>query len=74
MELTFVYLVGIVMGVTEVVKRVGISGRYAPALSLIFGVIGGYFFFGGNVQGIAQGIVAGLTAPGIWSGVKTTTK
>ena len=70
-ELSFVYLVGIVMGVTEVFKRTGLSTRYVPLVSLVLGMVGGYFFFGHSVEAITSGIVAGLTSSGVWSGVKT---
>lgn len=74
MELSnaFMFLVPVVVGVTHVLKGVGISSRYTPLASLILGVVGSYIFVSQDINAISQGIVVGLTASGLWSGVKST--
>lgn len=73
----FLVLVPVVIGVTEVIKRAveraGFSSRFAPATSLILGVIGATVFIGGmNGPSVLQGVLVGLTASGLYSGVKAT--
>lgn len=70
----FLILVPVVVGVVQVIKTVGMPSKYAPLTSLILGVAGALFFIGGGVTGMnaLQGVIVGLTASGLWSGVKAT--
>ena len=75
MELSqaFLILVPVIVGITQVVKAIGMDSRFAPLVSVILGVAGA-FLISGISGGVAiGGIVAGLSACGLWSGVKTTT-
>lgn len=76
MEVTnqFFILVSLIIGIVEVFKRAGLNIRYAPIVGLALGTFGAYFMFGGTVESVVQGLIAGLTASGMWSGVKTTLK
>ncbi len=67
----FLVLVPLVLGVTEVIKGVGLSSRFAPLCSLVFGVAGAFLIGGDSNSAIVlQGLIAGLTASGLWSGTK----
>lgn len=67
MEIELV-IVPVVMGLVEVVKRVGVPVRFAPLLAV---VLGGLSVFVVDITPL-MGIVYGLTACGLYSGVKTS--
>lgn len=71
---TFLVLVPIVLGVVEAVKQVGLSGKLAPILSIVLGVVSVYLAGGFVLSGplALEGIVVGLSAAGLYSGVKKT--
>ena len=68
-------LTAICIGLTESAKRAGLPSRFAPIASLLIGV---GFNFGFKFIGVETGeliiggVVAGLTAAGLYSGVKKT--
>lgn len=66
----FLALVPVIIGVVEVIKRVGLPSKWAPLLALLLGVGGAWLIipFSGNM--ILEGIVAGLSAAGLYSGAK----
>ncbi|TXG77201.1 hypothetical protein E6Q11_03210 [Candidatus Dojkabacteria bacterium] len=68
MEITFTLIVALVIGITEVIKRLGTPKKFLPVIALVIGVVISY------LTGFdwVSGIVAGLSASGIWSGLKTT--
>jgi len=72
MEITLI--VAIVTGLTEVIKRIGLPSKFAPIMSISFGLALAFL----NRQGlpidvvITTGIIAGLSASGLYSGVKKT--
>ena len=69
----FVILVPIVLGVVQVIKKTGLSTRWSPLVSLVLGVLGAFLISQGFSTGaILEGIVAGLSAAGLWSGTKAT--
>ncbi len=67
-------LIPVIVGLVEIVKRLGLNDKFAPLVSLVFGVVAGIVYLSpGNVQmGVLQGIVMGLAAVGLYSGVKNT--
>lgn len=71
----FLILVPVVVGVTQVVKMSGLPTQWIPLTSLVLGVLGAFLIGGWAFSGavVLQGIIAGLSASGLWSGVKTTT-
>jgi uncharacterized PurR-regulated membrane protein YhhQ (DUF165 family) len=73
LDTNFLILVPITIGLVEVVKRAGLSTRYAPMFAIVVASAMA-FFLGGTYDAIAQGIIAGLTASGLFSGVKTSMK
>ena len=67
--------IALVVGITEAIKRAsGLSTRYAPLVSLIIGM--GIVFLGDMPlkETIITGIVVGLSASGLYGGVKKTIK
>lgn len=64
-------IIPLVLGLTEVFKRAGVPIKYIPALSILLGVMGVVAIYGADATNIVQGIVYGLSASGLWSGVKT---
>lgn len=61
-------LVPAVVGLVEIAKQAGLPSRFAPLASIALGV-GLSALLGSSWQAsIAQGIVVGLAASGLWSG------
>lgn len=60
----------IVLGVTSAIKQIGLPNQYAPLVSILLG-IGAVLLTGAVWQvAIAQGIIVGLVASGLYSGGK----
>lgn len=72
----FIVLVPVVLGVVQAIKVAGLSSRWSPLVSLVLGVAGSFVISGldFNSASILQGIVAGLSAAGLWSGAKASFK
>lgn len=73
--LTPVAQVALIMGLAELLKRVGTPTRYIPLLDLALGLVSGIFIYGmaleyGIVDGVLVGIALGLSACGLFSGIK----
>ncbi len=72
--------VALIIGLVEVVKRIElIPTKYLPLLDLAFGMVSGVVVYGihmkyGYVNGILLGIAIGLSACGLFSGVKNITQ
>lgn len=63
-------IVPLIVGAVELAKGVGLQGRYAPLASVTLGMV---FVAMTNVSwqaALIQGLIAGLTASGIYSGTK----
>ena len=67
----FLILVPIIVGLVQACKELGLTSRYAPLLSVLLGIAGA-FLLGSGSNAVLQGIVAGLSAAGLWSGTKAT--
>lgn len=68
----------IIMGIAEVIKRLGLDSRFIPLVDVVLGMIGGLLvytlYLGGQpVEGIMLGVACGLSACGLFSGVKNVT-
>jgi len=73
MEFSGIYIVGLIIGISEVFKKAGINNRYVPLFSLLLGIISGAFLLGEDIKsGIVLGIFCGLSASGLYSGAKNT--
>lgn len=67
--------VALIIGLAEVAKNIGLKNKFIPILDLILGIISGVCMYGialghGVVNGIIIGIALGLSACGLFSGVK----
>lgn len=70
MDVTIAYLIPVISGVIEVVKRV-LPDRFVPLASVVLGGVAGYFFLEGELaEQILTGIVLGLSASGLYDVVK----
>ncbi|MEI3605911.1 hypothetical protein SPD48_09435 [Pseudogracilibacillus sp. SE30717A] len=74
MEYTDVLLIAVIVGLVELLKKLNLPHKLLPVASLIFGLIGGVFYLFPNdlKAGILTGIIIGLSASGLYSGVKNT--
>ncbi len=73
MEFAGIYIVGLIIGISEVFKKAGINNRYIPILNLILGLLAGMFLLGDDIKsGVVIGIFIGLSASGLYSGAKNT--
>ena len=67
--------VALIIGIAEVMKKVGFVVKYIPLLDLVLGIISGVCVYGlmmnlGIPTGIIIGIAMGLSACGLFSGIK----
>mgnify|MGYP007080381138 CR=1 FL=1 len=69
---TFVILVALSMGITEVFKQTGLKSKYASLSALLIGVMGAMLISGYSSASLIEGLIAGMTASGVWSQVKAT--
>lgn len=67
-------IVPIIVGLVEVMKRLGLPSRWAPLAAVVLGILGGFFFLspGDARQAVLAGLAAGLAAVGLDSGSRTT--
>ncbi len=71
--------IALIIGIAEVIKRLGLKKKYIPLVDLGLGLISGIFVFGnmlgfGMGIGIIMGVMMGLSACGLFSGVKNVTE
>jgi len=68
----------IVMGVVELIKRLGLKSRWAGLLAVVLGALGGaaahLYADSPLAAAIVQGIVVGLSAAGLYSTSKHVVK
>lgn len=64
--------VPVIMAIVQGFKGLGLPSKFAFLLSTAIGGAGFYFLGDGEVgQRVFEGVVAGLTASGLYSGVKS---
>lgn len=71
--------IGLIIGIAEVLKRLGVGAKWIPlvdlGLGIVFGVLINWLALGyGIAQSILTGIAMGLSACGLFSGVKNVTE
>lgn len=73
-EVYGVALIGLIVGLVEVLKRAGLPKKFLPLSSLIFGIAAGIFYINPEdlKAGIIVGLMMGLSASGLYSGTKNT--
>lgn len=68
-----VVIVPAVIGLTQVVKDVGVPSRFAPVAAVLFGILAGLAqLYAGQwqwIQAVVVGVAMGLSAVGLYSGV-----
>lgn len=76
--LDFGIVVAIVIGIVQALKVAGVNKRYLPISSVCIGILAAFV---AGIHGalpanelVIQGIIAGLSACGLWSGTKTVVK
>jgi hypothetical protein len=70
---SFAVAVAIIIGLVEVIKRMGLNSKYAPFVSVVLGVAFSFLFPQANIGlTIVFGIIVGLTSCGLYSGTKAT--
>lgn len=73
--LTPIAQVALIMALAEVAKHIGLKSRWIPLLDLGLGIVAGLAIYTWHlgltpVEGIIVGIACGLSACGLFSGVK----
>ena len=73
--LTPVAQVALIMALAEVAKRIGLKTKWIPLLDLALGIVAGLTIYTAHlgyspVEGGVVGIACGLSACGLFSGVK----
>jgi len=73
-EISFAVLVALVIGLVQVAKKIGLPDKFAPLLSIGFGVVFSFIAQIGatNPSNLLFGIIIGLSSVGLWSGTKNT--
>jgi hypothetical protein len=78
--LTPVGQIAIIMALAEMIKRLDIvSKKFIPLIDVALGIISGLVVFGysmglGAIKGVILGLAIGLSACGLFSGIKNVTK
>ncbi|KXY32230.1 holin [Bacillus cereus] len=68
-------MIGIIVGLSQIVKTIGLQTKYVPLLNLTLGIVLGVLFLGGDIKtNIFQGIIIGLSASGLFDHTKITKK
>ena len=67
--------IALIIGLAELFKKIGFPTRFVPLLDLALGMISGIVIFGfvleyGIAIGVVLGIAMGLSACGLFSGIK----
>ena len=75
MEYAGIAIVPLIVGLSEVVKRLGVPSKFLPLLNIVLGLAAGLIFLnpGDLKAGVIQGLYIGLSAGGLFSGVKHLT-
>jgi hypothetical protein len=67
-----IYPVALILGLTEVVKRLGLPKKFVPAFAVVLGAGIQMLMVGVSSTSILAGVVTGLVACGLYSSTKTT--
>lgn len=71
--------VALIIGLAEAAKGIGFPKRYIPIFDIVLGLISGLVVYGyeyhlGLVKGFMLGLAIGLSACGLFSGIKNILK
>ncbi|MBP3968010.1 holin [Bacillus sp. WL1] len=68
-------MIGIVIGLSQIVKKIGLQTKYVPLLNLTLGIVLGVLFLNGDIKtNVFQGIIIGLSASGLFDHTKIMKK
>ncbi|PEL17636.1 holin [Bacillus wiedmannii] len=68
-------MIGIVVGLSQIVKTIGLQTKYVPLLNLTLGIVLGVLFLVGDIKtNVFQGIIIGLSASGLFDHTKIMKK
>lgn len=68
-------MVAVIIGVSELVKKLGVPPKFLPLVNVGLGVIGSFFLHDGELVGrIVQGVIIGLSASGLYDQKKILKK
>ncbi|MGG1329441.1 holin [Bacillus tropicus] len=68
-------MIGIVVGLSQIGKTIGLQTKYVPLLKLTLGIMLGVLFMGGDIKtNVFQGIIIGLSASGLFDHTKIIKK
>jgi len=67
-------IVAVIIGLIQAIKAIGLPSQFAPIISIMLGVIASYFVGEPGAIGVVvfNGVMYGLMASGLYSGVKAT--
>ena len=71
--------VALLIGIAELLKKVGVPARIIPIVDLVLGIVSGICVYGlmqdyTIANGVMIGIALGLSACGLFSGIKNVTE
>ncbi|MEK4840027.1 MULTISPECIES: holin [Bacillus] len=68
-------IIGVVVGLSQIVKTIGLQTKYVPLLNLTLGIVLGVLFLDGDIKtNVFQGIIIGLSASGLFDHTKIMKK
>ncbi|MEX0137528.1 holin [Bacillus nitratireducens] len=72
---SFAVIIGVVVGLSQIAKTIGLQTKYVPLLNLTLGIVLGVLFLGGDIKtNVFQGIIIGLSASGLFDHTKIMKK
>lgn len=65
--------VALIIGISSILTNLGVNKKIIPIVNLLLGIVAGIALNGADIkQGIFIGIAVGLSASGLYSGIKNT--
>lgn len=64
-----ILVIPVIIGLVEVVKRLGLNTRFLPLVAVVLGVVS---FYLGYAESVLNGVIFGLTAVGLFESVRTS--
>lgn len=69
--------IALIIGLAEIAKKMGLPTKWIPIFDLVLGLISGIVVYGiaqgqGILNGVMLGLAIGLSACGLFSGIKNT--
>lgn len=71
LEYAGIPIVPVIIGISEILKNLGVNPKFVPVFNLFFGLIAGILLNLDDIKrGAVVGLAVGLSASGLYSGVK----